>query len=855
MLRIKIQPILHTVPVWLILLLSAAGIREKEPFFDFLQTKLDEYNEDFQVEKTYLMTDRYVYRPGEDLWFKGFVTSSSGNNRINSQDYYIRLLNHRGEEIIYRRYPLNGNETSGHLNIPKSCIPGKYWLIAYSGWMKNRCPEEAYRKEILISKYFEKRFQVEMLFDKIEYFPGDTLIVQLRITDPAGKPVTETPFDFSVGSIDKTDLKGSGKTDVKGKARISCVLPVSGNMQMMTIEIRSRKLSGDYSQIIPVLTNKAAISFFPEGGNLVAGISCNMVVKSLNHLGFPESISGVITDYSGNIIQEIKTGQDGLGTFNYLPPMDTCFLVISDQGGVSQKVPLPAAQKSGSVISHLFTANDTARFSIRSTGSESQMTYWAGVLNGRIVWSEKINFSGSGYAEIPLNNLSMGILQVSVFDPQYHLIGERLINTHKKAELLNVKLDRQVYKTRQRVSFIVEYPAIFKNRDLSLSISLKSLSHNDYARDFNKAILSDSCENEYKHDRNITDPELITSGYQRVDWTKILSGSTSKEPYSAHDGLTGTVLDKKDNVSPHAKVRVTHFPNFRLYETQSDENGIFHVLFGSDVIDYKFLNIDAYDALGKVNLNPMVDYQYIKDMETMLLHESERNEFQSVLDLKKYGEPDLVYVLRYGPGKFRKSRTDIRKKYDPYQYAKYTDVLDIIQDIQPYKLVNNKILFTGRDRNKLDSAMMDEAIIVINGSIRGNDINALNNILPSDITNINISTSLLDVHKYTPLNFNGVIEITTIQGLYRYRQPHVQIGPGALNAERAFYSPDYSLESTYAADNRRTLYWNPNITLFEGNSMLVTFYTSDIKGTYYGHLAGVDSEGNPIQGEFTFRVE
>jgi hypothetical protein len=150
---------------------------------------------------------------------------------------------------------------------------------------------------------------------------------------------------------------------------------------------------------------------------------------------------------------------------------------------------------------------------------------------------------------------------------------------------------------------------------------------------------------------------------------------------------------------------------------------------------------------------------------------------------------------------------------------------------------------------------MEEAIIVVNGVLKGNNTSALKNIIPSDITNINISTSLLDVHKYTPLNFNGVIEITTIQGTGRYRQSHDQTGPALLNVDREFYSPDYAVENSYSVDNRRTLYWNPRIPLYQGNSMLVTFYTSDVKGTFYGHIAGMDREGNPVETEFTFRVE
>jgi hypothetical protein len=329
----------------------------------------------------------------------------------------------------------------------------------------------------------------------------------------------------------------------------------------------------------------------------------------------------------------------------------------------------------------------------------------------------------------------------------------------------------------------------------------------------------------------------------------------SKVPYRKRDGLSGTVWDKKDNISQHAKIRVTNFPSFGLYETQSDEKGDFNIEFASEIVDFKFLNVDAYDAPGKTSLNAKIDFSYIEAINALLREESGHNNEQKIRDIKNYGEPDLVYVLRFGPGKFRTSHLDKRKKYNPYQYSRYTDVMDIIQDIQPYRLSGNRIIFSDRSKNRTDSVSMEEAIIVINGLLKGNDISVLKTIVPSDITNINISNFLLDVHKYTPLNFGSVIEITTIQGLYKYRQSPVQMGPGILSAERTFYSPDYSLESSTSTDNRRTLYWNPKLNPKQGNSMLVTFYTSDVKGLFSGKLVGFDKDGNPVEGSFTFRVE
>ena len=146
-------------------------------------------------------------------------------------------------------------------------------------------------------------------------------------------------------------------------------------------------------------------------------------------------------------------------------------------------------------------------------------------------------------------------------------------------------------------------------------------------------------------------------------------------------------------------------------------------------------------------------------------------------------------------------------------------------------------------------------IIVINGAIKGTNVDVLKGMLPSDITNINISESLMDVHRYTPVNFQGVIELTTIQSMYKYRQPGMQMGMDILNTSREFYSPDYSIETAVNTDNRKTLYWNPRVTITQGLPALITFYTSDVKGIYYGKIEGMDAEGHPVQDEFTIVVE
>ena len=77
MTKTRTNLVLRILPFIMIALVSGRGINNDDAFIDQLKAKLIKYNKDYYVERAYLMTDRYVYRPGEELWFKGFVASTS----------------------------------------------------------------------------------------------------------------------------------------------------------------------------------------------------------------------------------------------------------------------------------------------------------------------------------------------------------------------------------------------------------------------------------------------------------------------------------------------------------------------------------------------------------------------------------------------------------------------------------------------------------------------------------------------------------------------------------------------------------------------------------------------------------
>ncbi|MBK6284265.1 MAG: hypothetical protein IPF54_17960 [Draconibacterium sp.] len=82
------------------------------------------------------------------------------------------------------------------------------------------------------------------------------------------------------------------------------------------------------------------------------------------------------------------------------------------------------------------------------------------------------------------------------------------------------------------------------------------------------------------------------------------------------------------------------------------------------------------------------------------------------------------------------------------------------------------------------------------------------------------------------------------------------IHPGFSKA-REFYVPVYSTDKSNQErpDNRSTLYWNPTVKLDEQGNSKVTFYTSDLYGTYKVVLEGISAESEIIKSETFFEVK
>jgi hypothetical protein len=150
-------------------------------------------------------------------------------------------------------------------------------------------------------------------------------------------------------------------------------------------------------------------------------------------------------------------------------------------------------------------------------------------------------------------------------------------------------------------------------------------------------------------------------------------------------------------------------------------------------------------------------------------------------------------------------------------------------------------------------AVMLDGIIMDQGT-------AFNMISPLDIYSIEMLESPSYFAIYGSAATGGLMVVTTRRG--DERNPiNIQAGLTTytfkgFNVAREFYSPKYdATKSVSLADNRKTIYWNPNIISDTTGKASVEYFSVGGKGNYYVVVEGIDGNGKLARRILRYRVD
>jgi hypothetical protein len=304
------------------------------------------------------------------------------------------------------------------------------------------------------------------------------------------------------------------------------------------------------------------ITFFPEGGDLIEGLSSQVAFKATDQDGVPVAVKGDIVSSNNKTLTSFTAAHDGMGTFALAPqPGETYKAIWKDKSGVKRETPLPVAKKDGIVLSISFP-NNQLNYSITRpdiTTPEFMRFTVVAQTQQRVMYSAQINLAKKAAVTAPIITDSMpdGVLQITVFNGLMEPVAERLVFVNNNAysfitdmHMIEQNISRHGRNVLQldvggtlltNLSVAVtdgDVNPVSKNEsniytELLLSTDLKGSVYNP-AYYFSEA---DSAK-EY------LDLVMMTNGWRRFKWEKILNNQWPAMTYQPDNylALQGRVL-------------------------------------------------------------------------------------------------------------------------------------------------------------------------------------------------------------------------------------------------------------------------------------------------------------------------
>ncbi|HEY0668818.1 MAG TPA: TonB-dependent receptor plug domain-containing protein [Sphingobacteriaceae bacterium] len=868
-------------------------------------SQLQQYQADRPYEKIHLHLDKPYYAIGDNIWFKAYVVQAEKNQpSYLSKILYVDLINEKDSIKQTLKLPVFVGLAWGEFSLKDSLKEGNYRIRAYTNWMRNFGEDYFFDKTITIGNAITNNIITGVNYSYSKDGVAQKVTADLSYKDINGNAVAGKDVVYEVQLDAKTVSKGKGKTDGQGNLSLSFIndQPDVRKSGIITTRVRlddKRQVTKNFP--VKSTNNDADVQFFPEGGDLIAGLASKIAFKASGADGLGIPITGHVIDNSGNRLGEFKSEHAGMGFFALRPQAGVTYkAVIKFDDGTEKSFALPVVQPKGYVLSVNNTDQEQLRLSISASPEfTDQEVVLIAQSNNKIHFVSKSKLTGTRItSNIPKGRFPQGILHLTLFTAQNEPVAERLVFINHQEQLkIDVSTPASEFKKREKVKLSLnvidkENKPVFG----SFSVSVVDETKVPYEEDNETTILSNllltSDLKGYIQSPNYfftnidsaktrhLDNLMLTQGWRRFAWRDVLGNSNSSLVYSPEQNIS---ISGKVTISgkPVANGKVSLFNmkgNPVLVDTLTDAGGRFRfnnlyfpdsakvVIQARTAKDRKFVNIEMDQIpaplITRNKNSPDIEVNINKTLINYL--KNSMNQFDS---LRLMGSGSIML------GEVKVTESKLLKNSANLNGAGNADAVitedklthctfDLAQCLE--SLVTGLVVRDGLpylNRNLTSSIMLPTHMLVV---VDGMDVEPdyLSLLYPGDVESIEVLKSAINTSIYGTKGVGGVLIITMKRGDYALRKNSYTPGiinfqPQGFNKVREFYSPNYNDPKTNATlpDLRTTVYWNPQvITNKEGNGS-VEFFNADGSGTYRVTVEGINEAGNIGRSVYRYKVK
>lgn len=618
------------------------------------------------------------------------------------------------------------------------------------------------------------------------------------------------------------------------------------------------------------------IRFFPEGGNLVAGLQSKVAFHAVDKNGNGIFCKGTVYNQYNDSITSFQVLRFGMGHFSFAPVKgDTYKATVQTASGNAITRDIPAVYENGYVMKLEPMNNETIKVTVQSDLNNEFLFLLVHTRQVIKLAESKVITNGAAEFIISKKELGEGVSHFTVFNYRRQPVCERLY-FHRPNEKLNIEIntDQAEYKGRKKVNVQLKTGDKNKlpvNADLSISVfmtdSLQFITESDiqsylWLSSEVKGSIESPSYYFNSMDSNmdeITDNLMLTQGWSRFKWEEVLQDKKKEIKFlPEYEGpiITGKIVEKFSGLPVRNMTTFLTVPGqkFVFKPNTSDRNG--NILFNlnkfygsSEVIVQSSdrlkgpytINIDNVfaenfssrkyptsrisqkwqDQLLRYSINTQVENTYVQDKRQKFYHYTPED------STAFYGKPDKTYWLD--------------------DYTRFITMEEVMREfVAEVRVRKQQDQLTFKVKHLPYQVFFENAPLVLLDGLPIFDMNKLMEFDPLKIKKLEVVAK-----KFYSGNdaIEGILSYTTYNGDldgFHIDPKALVVEYEGLQLQREFYSPIYSTKEqteSWTPDFRNLLYWSPDIRTDENGSHEFSFYTSDRSGKFAIFIQGISSNG------------
>jgi len=624
-----------------------------------------------------------------------------------------------------------------------------------------------------------------------------------------------------------------------------------------------------------------AIQFFPEGGNLVAGLTSRIAFKAVDQTGKPLQFNGAVINDKHDTLLRFSPQQFGLGSFYFKPHKNEKYRIyIQPQVGKPFYAQLPIIFARGAVMGVKTQGDSILKISIQNSFEQSQSISLFVHSGQKVILSKRIStVDVVKDVNIPMELLGDGITHFTLFDAGLQAICERLFFKKPNSLLeVTVNADRKEFSTRDKINLMINHTQRGQPTAADFSISVYQADSAELNDDI-AANLWLTSELKGKIDypswflknasSEATDILMLTHGWRRFNWMDVLGKTTwnfTFQPETQAQIISAqlSIPSQQPYSGKHSAYLSIPGKNYSFYTTPLKNNGDvnFYIqkFYGSKKI---ILQTDPrVDSLPRIQINspysnifadnqsqPFRSDERVQNLLNRSIAMQVHNSFYAN-QLKRETTASIDTTVFY-------HHADKSYRLDDYvRFQKMEEVLrEYVFEVSIAKRNKNYYLSTFDSGNQ--KFMESSPLMLLDGIPLFDDGNTLMTIDPKTIKTLNIVTSR---YAYGINKFEGILSLLTYNGNLDgipVSKHALVLDYEGLQADRTFYAPMYEgdvSKSSRLPDFRSTLFWSPNNETSNNGNAALSFFSGDLDGTFIAVVQALSPNGGVGSGYTSFKV-